>query len=57
MSNAILLRVLRVRSRSAKATRFSGLAIDDTGLLVAGAPRYAVMLPSQRAVAEVEPGQ
>lgn len=57
MSEAILLRVLRVRSRSAKATLFSGLAIDDTGLLVAGAPRYAVMLPSRRAVAEVEQGQ
>lgn len=57
MTEAILLRVQRVRSRSDKATRFSGLAIDDAGLLVAGAPRYAVMLLSRRAVAEVEQGQ
>ena len=57
MSAPILMRVLRVRSRSAKATLFSGLAIDDTGLLVADAPRYAVMLPSSRSVAEVEQGQ
>lgn len=57
MTEAILLRVQRVRSRSDKATLFSGLAIDDTGLLVAGAPRYAVMLSSRRAVAEVEQGQ
>ena len=57
MSAPILMRVLRVRSRSAKATFFSGLAIDDAGLLVADAPRYAVMLPSSRSVAEVEQGQ
>ena len=57
MTEAILLRVQRVRSRSDKATLFSGLAIDDKGLLVAGAPRYAVMLPLRQAVAEVEQGQ
>ncbi|NMF87457.1 AAA family ATPase [Aromatoleum petrolei] len=57
MSEAILLRVLRVRRRSARATVFSGLAIDEEGRLVAGAPRYAVTLPSRRAVAEVEQGQ
>lgn len=57
MSESLLLRVQRVRHHSARATVFSGLQIDDEGRLVAGAPRYAVTLPSRLAVAEVEQGQ
>jgi exodeoxyribonuclease V alpha subunit len=57
MNDSVLLRIQRVRHRSAKATIFSGLAIDEDGRLVAGAPRYAVTLPSSFAVAEVEQGQ
>jgi hypothetical protein len=57
MNDSVLLRIQRVRHRSAKATVFSGLAIDEEGRLVAGAPRYAVTLPSSLAVAEVAQGQ
>lgn len=57
MSESLVLRVQRVRHRSAKATVFSGLAIDEAGWLVASAPRYAVTLPSRQAVAGVEQGQ
>ncbi|WP_374604811.1 AAA family ATPase [Niveibacterium sp.] len=57
MSESIVLRVQRVRHRSAKATVFSGLAIDEAGQLVAGAPRYAVTLPARLAMAEAEQGQ
>lgn len=57
MSQPVLLRVQRVRHRSASATVFSGLAIDAEGGLVASAPRYAVTLRSRLAVAEVEQGQ
>lgn len=57
MSETRLLRVQRVRHRSARATILSGVAIDEAGQLVAGSPRYAVTLPSKLAVAEVEQGQ
>lgn len=57
MNASILLRVQRVRHRSARAAVFSGLAIDEEGRLVADAPRYAATLPLRLAVAQVEQGQ
>jgi exodeoxyribonuclease V alpha subunit len=57
MSQSVLLRVQRVRHRSARATVFSGVSINGEGWLVAGAPRYGVTLASRLAVAEVEKGQ
>jgi exodeoxyribonuclease V alpha subunit len=57
MNQTQLLRIQRVRHRSAKATVFSALVIDEDGRLVAGAPRCAVTLPTRLAVADVEQGQ
>jgi exodeoxyribonuclease V alpha subunit len=57
MSQSVLLRVQRVRHRSARVTVFSGVSINGGGWLVAGAPRYGVTLASRLAVAEVEKGQ
>ena len=58
MTDSVLIRVQQIRRRSAKATLFSGVAINDDGYLASsGALHYGVTLLSSLAVADVEKGQ
>lgn len=57
MTKSLVLRVQRVRHRSANATVIAGLAIDEDGRIVAGTTRYAATIPAALATIDADQGQ
>jgi len=53
----VTLRVQRVRASDGRSSYFSGLSLNDAGVVYPQAPRYAVSIPSRLLTVMVEQGQ